>query len=77
MEGYVEVRRTGEEPEKTAEAGECVCGHCSPQGCSPPDAVTLKGVNADWAKVHQCAHVRTHSLQRAQTGFTAEAGILS
>lgn len=38
--------------------------------------MTLKGVNADWAKAHQCAHVRTHSRQRAQTGFTADAGIL-
>lgn len=40
------------------------------------DAVTLKGVNADWAKAHQRLHVRTHSLQRAQTGFTADNGIL-
>lgn len=39
--------------------------------------MTLKGVNADWAKAHQCAHVRTHSLQRAQTGFTADAGIFT
>lgn len=50
-------------------------GHWSPRGCSPQDTVTLKGVNADWAKAHRRAHVRTHSLQRAQTGFTAEAGI--
>lgn len=56
----------------------CVfAGHGSPQqGCSPQDTVTLKGVNADWAKAHQCAHVRTHSLQRAQTGFIADARIL-
>lgn len=40
------------------------------------DEVTLKGVNADWAKAHQRAHVRTHSLQRAQTGFTADKGTL-
>lgn len=51
-------------------------GHRSPWGCSPQDTVTLKGVNADWAKARQRAHVRTHSLQRAQTGFTAEAGSL-
>lgn len=50
-------------------------GVWSQWGCSPQDTVTLKGVNADWAKAHQCAHVRTHSLQRAQTGFTADAGI--
>lgn len=44
-------------------------------GCSPQDGVTLKGVNADWAKAHQLAHVQTRSLQRGQTGFTADAGI--
>lgn len=53
-----------------------LAGHESPRGCSPQDAVTLKGVNADWAKAGQRAHVRTHSLQRAQTGFTADAGVL-
>lgn len=37
--------------------------------------MTLKGVNADWAKAHQCAHVQMRSLQRAQTGFTADTGI--
>lgn len=44
-------------------------------GCSPQDRVTLKGVNADWAEARQFAHVQTCSLQRAQTGFTADAGI--
>ena len=54
----------------------CVCWALVAMGCSPQDAVTLKGVSADWAKAHQCAHVRTHSLQRAQTGFTADASVL-
>lgn len=50
-------------------------GHWSPRGCSSQDTVTLKGVNADWAKAHQFAHVQTHSLQRAQIGFTADTGV--
>lgn len=62
----------GETVKQKAAAGEA--GLWSQWGCSPQDTVTLKGVNADWAKAHQCAHVRTHSLQRAQTGFTADAG---
>lgn len=37
--------------------------------------MTLKGVNADWAKAYQFAHVQTHSLQRTQIGFTADTGI--
>lgn len=71
------VQRTVKEKEREAEE-DCACwtpivigggGHSQ-------DEVTLKGVNADWAKAHQCAHVRTHSLQRAQTGFTADKGTL-
>lgn len=45
-------------------------------GVHAQDEVTLRGVNADWAKARQRAHVRTHSLQRAQTGFTADNGTL-
>lgn len=52
-------------------------GHHSQWECSPQDTVTLKGVNADWAEAHQCAHVRTHSLQRAQTVlFSADDSVL-
>lgn len=61
--------RTVKEKEKEAEEGCLWGGHTQ-------DEVTLKGVNADWAKAHQRAHVRTHSLQRAQTGFTADKGTL-
>lgn len=58
-----------EDAEGEREVGVCVCRAPAATGCSPQDAVTLKGVNADWAKAHQSAHARTHSLQRAQTGF--------
>lgn len=46
--------------EREAEEG-CVCWTLIVVvgGALAQDAVTLKGVNADWAKAHQRVHVRT------------------
>lgn len=63
--------------EREGEVVWCVCGAVITAGVLTSGAMTLKGVNADWAKAHQCADVGTHTLQKAQTGFTADTGILS
>lgn len=44
-------RRAGASEDSKGEKG-CACWTLVATGGSPQDAVTLKGVNADWAKAH-------------------------